>query len=204
MTSTSAIVDHNDLNRHPGWLESMVPEVFFTTAERSHLATDSGVPPFLSFVRLLEEFWETLLLPIDNLAYLLDPHTAGPELATWLGSWVGADKQLLEPETAGHDNHHGRTPSVVRQFGHSLASRGTATWYREILETLTDETVTITESGHIVEEAPPTDTEAWVHVQLSATGGLDPDAIRAFLRREVPIGIQVYLTIGDTLSEELT
>jgi phage tail-like protein len=146
------------------------------------------------FVLACEEVADTLRDRISSIEHEVDIELAAPEMLSYIASWLGAE---LETIVASDDPEVGEAQRrLIRAIGQVLGWRGTRRGVEILLEALTGSRVQVSDSGGVFGRRdgprPPDDV---VRIEITDSGGLSENQIRAFLEDELPVGARVELTI---------
>ncbi len=161
-----------------GWLVSQLPEAM----QRQEL--------LVAFARAGEEIADTVRSQIHSLDAQIDSNTATDPMLGYLASWFGysfdasLDADLLR--------------RFLKEVGRILRRRGTRTALTTLLEVLTGGTAEVTDPGGVVgpSESLAQDVRR-VTVRLSQPGPLGLERLTAIASREVPVGVELVLTVGE-------
>jgi phage tail-like protein len=148
----------------------------------------------VGFVRACGEVADGLRDRVTTVEHELDVDLAGPEMLSYLASWLGVQLETIgsADETVARDAQR----RLIRAIGQVIGWRGTRRGVETLLEALTGARAEVSDSGGIFgrdDPVPPADNV--VHVSLTHSGGLSERQILAFLAEELPVGTRVELRI---------
>ena len=151
--------------------------------------------PFLAgFVHIFQDLADTFLAQIDGLEHVIDPTVAPPEMVQEMGRWLGAP-QIHQTMPIRNQRQ------TVRQYGDGLGQRGTTMGLRQLVEMITDEAVSIEESGGVFspgEEVPFNPRH--VVITVDDTGKVrssDEADLLERVRDELPADVTFELSVGE-------
>jgi phage tail-like protein len=164
------------------WLVGQLPQA---------MARDQVI---VGFVQACGEVADGLRDRVTTVEHELDVDLAGPEMLSYLASWLGVQLETIASvdETVARDAQR----RLIRAIGQVIGWRGTRRGVETLLEALTGARADVSDSGGIFgrdDPVPPADNT--VHVSLSHSGGLSERQILAFLAEELPVGTRVELRI---------
>lgn len=148
---------------------------------------------FVNFVRIFEDIGTPLYDAATGFPSMFDPHVAPPDLARYLGGWLGLAIDELLPA----DRRRKVTVAAARYFG----TRGTRGALEALLSAVTGGVATVVDPGWVRregEEAPPSPQDlATVEVILSTRGRVPFDRLEGLLRTELPAWVPFRIVVED-------
>jgi phage tail-like protein len=148
----------------------------------------------VGFVTACAEVADGLRDRVTTVEHELDVDLAGPEMLSYLASWLGVELEtIVSPDEPSARDSQRR---LIRAVGQVIGWRGTRRGVETLLEALTGARADVSDSGGVFgrdDPVPPADTV--VRVSLTHTGGLSERQILAFLAGELPVGTRVELTV---------
>jgi len=145
---------------------------------------------FVRFLSIFQTQANTLLAHAENLRHLADPGLAPPEMARWLGTWIGMDGvDAALPERLQRD--------LVRNAAQSLPWRGTRRGLVSLLEVLSGGPVEVRDGGGVFPEGGAGDDPGWVAMRVTTTGMLEEADFAARVAEELPAHVRAELWVGD-------
>ncbi len=159
---------------------------------RSQLPAALAEDDFTSrFVRIFEDIGEPLYDAPTSFSGVFDPQLASPEMARWLGGWIGVTvDEALSPE---------RRRAVVTAAAAHFGDRGSAAALGAMLAAITGGPVEVSDPGGIARDTDPgpSGSTGAVRVGLTTTGAVDIDRIRQIIADEVPAWIPIEVSLAD-------
>jgi phage tail-like protein len=164
------------------WLVNQLPQA---------MARDQVV---VGFVQACGEVADGLRDRVSTVEHELDVDLAGPEMLSYLASWLGVQLETIASadEAVARDAQR----RLIRAIGQVIGWRGTRRGVETLLEALTGARADVSDSGGIFgrdDPVPPADNV--VRVFLTHSGGLSERQLLAFLAEELPVGTRVDLQI---------
>jgi phage tail-like protein len=164
------------------WLVNQLPQA---------MARDQVV---VGFVQACGEVADGLRDRVSTVEHELDVDLAGPEMLSYLASWLGVQLETIASadEAVARDAQR----RLIRAIGQVIGWRGTRRGVETLLEALTGARADVSDSGGIFgrdDPVPPADNV--VRVFLTHSGGLSERQLLAFLAEELPVGTRVELQI---------
>jgi phage tail-like protein len=164
------------------WLVNQLPQA---------MARDQVV---VGFVQACGEVADGLRDRVSTVEHELDVDLAGPEMLSYLASWLGVQLETIASadEAVARDAQR----RLIRAIGQVIGWRGTRRGVETLLEALTGARADVSDSGGIFgrdDPVPPADNV--VRVVLTHSGGLSERQLLAFLAEELPVGTRVELQI---------
>ncbi len=163
----------------------------------------AGDEMFVNFVRIFEDIGTPLYDAATGFPSMFDPHIAPPDLARYLGSWLGlAIDELLPP-----DRRRKVTVAAARYFG----TRGTRGALEALLSAVTGGSAAVVDPGWIRREDDvtpiPAGNRTWsdrteVEVILSTRGRVPLDRLEGLLRNELPAWVPFRIVVEDESAVE--
>lgn len=144
---------------------------------------------FVRFLSIFQTQANTLLAHAENLGHLADPGVTPPEMARWLGTWIGLDGvDAGLPERLQRD--------LVRTAAQSLPWRGTRRGLVALLEVLSGGPAEVRDGGGAFPEGGAGADPGWVVMSVTSTGALDDADFAARVVDELPAHVRAELWVA--------
>jgi len=164
--------------RDPDWLRNQMP---------MGMLEDDFLHRYLG---IFQEVADTMLHQVDTLPHMFDPAVAPMPIVRMLGAWIGVDHI-----DDSQDELHQRR--AVRDTGPLLAWRGTRRGLEGILQIVTGDTVTVTDSGGVYLEGEAPEEFPHVSIHCIQYGPAEAADVLEIVRAEIPASVTFDLTVGD-------
>jgi phage tail-like protein len=146
----------------------------------------------MRFLEIFQTVTDTVFHQIDTLPHMFDPAVAPDQMVRLMSRWLG-----LELVDSSLDDALQR--QIVMEYSQLLKWRGTRWGMQHMLEVITDDEVTVEDSGGIYPEGEAPRAAPHVRIAVQSTGWATEEDLLVMVRTELPASVTFELRIGDKL-----
>ena len=141
------------------------------------------------FLSIFQEVAETVFHQIDTMPHMFDPTVAPDAMVRQMGHWIGVD--AIDPSLADHLQRR-----LVIESAKLLPWRGTRRGMQQLLEVISDGSVTVTDSGGVYHEGEAPAAPPQVRLEVETTGWADEADLLTIVKNELPATVTFELLVS--------